>query len=142
MSHLGQVERWIKSALEANAVIQSKANGVHNTLVVQGNPAPYVVVLRENQPQVSKTLCGKVESIRALYSVNATGKDCGFVRLEDVEDAIEEAIPVGRVLASGKRPRFQVTLVSPVRRARPVDGGGEIYEAGGIYQFFITPDSA
>lgn len=138
MSHLGEVERWIKSTLLANSVVADGANGIHNTIAIQKNPKPFIVSSPQSQPVTARTLCGKVESIRAVYEIRAVGKDCGYARLEPLEDAIEAAIPVGRVQASGKRPRFAVTLLSPLRRMPPSEDGA-IYEAGGIYSFFVTP---
>ncbi|MBC8137078.1 MAG: hypothetical protein H8F28_14455, partial [Fibrella sp.] len=73
MSALGQIERWIKETLLANPAVADGANGVYHTMAVQKTPAPYVVISLSGRPVVSKTLCGAVESIRAVYDIRVVG---------------------------------------------------------------------
>ena len=138
MSTLGEIERWINETLSANAAIANAGNGVYHTLAIQKATAPYVVITPAGTANVDKTLCGAVASVRAVYDIRAVGKDTGFPRIALMEDAINVAVPIGRVTAAGTRPRFVVTILSPIRRVTPGEGC-EFYEAGGTYQFFVTP---
>lgn len=138
MSHLGQVKNWVKSELSAVPAIRDHTNGTHDTIAVEGEPAPYIILTQRGEPAIEHALCGAIVAIRATYEVNVVAVNTGFPRIEDIEDAINATLDNRKVPASGERPTFSTRTVSLAQRVG-VETGGMFFRAGGVFEFLVTP---
>ncbi|MBC8142943.1 MAG: hypothetical protein H7Y38_16080 [Armatimonadetes bacterium] len=133
MNYLATIEKWL---LETLTDLPGVVGGVHNGVVIQGEPTPYALFsLQGNRTETA--LCGDVCAVYAVYAVRVVGVDTGYEPLTEAETEILARLD--NVFVVIGEAGLSVTLQSPLRRATANAGGSDYYEAGGLFAVLLTP---